>query len=253
MNDRISRIRKTPMSQLTDPEQLEFILDGGGRFDAYDPATGENFSRSGTRNIETPQSHSGKDISKNLKRLESLQKQIKSNQEAHETYEALRANGLKNTVLFAELIDWVVMTIADEKRFRRKSSKTAYFHIKLESMAKDIEDFNSDVKQPFVPDLIEHNELPARLRSYADQFQERRKFLKQNRKGLRHATGQALTGLRWLVETQTGRKASPAGLAKILDVVLRSATAKAEIPPEYDFEASLKKIPSIHSLSATKR
>jgi hypothetical protein len=50
-------------------EKLEFILDGVERIDAYDPATGQNFSFSGTRNIETPQEHLGKNIGQSLKKL----------------------------------------------------------------------------------------------------------------------------------------------------------------------------------------
>ena len=106
MNDRISRIRKTPMSQVTDEEAREFILDGGGRTSV---GAGGAISR-------LQKSHSGRDISKNLKRLKFVEEQIASNPEASKSYKALRANGLSNTVRFAELIDWVVMTRTDEKR-----------------------------------------------------------------------------------------------------------------------------------------
>ena len=187
-----------------------------------------------------------------VKSLKFVEKQIASDPEASKSYKALRANGLKNTARFAELIGWAVVTIADKKRFRRKSLKTeAYFPTRLESIAEQIERFN--VNSLFVPDHIEHNELPAKLRSYAEQFQERLNLLKQNNKGRRHATGQALSSLRWLVETQTSRKASPAGLAKILDIVLESVTADAANPPIYDFEANLKKIPPIPSVKKVTR
>jgi hypothetical protein len=153
----------------------------------------------------------------------------------------LRTNGLKNTVLFAELIGWVMITIIDKKRLGRKSLKTeAYFPTRLESMADQIEAFN--VSLLFSPEHIEHNELPDRLRNYAEQFQQRLKMLKQNGKGQPHPTTHALSAVRWLVETQTNRKSSPAGLARILDAVFAAATADTANPPMYDFEANLKKI-----------
>jgi hypothetical protein len=187
-----------------------------------------------------------------VKSLKFVEEHIASDSDASESYKALQANGLKNTVRFAELIGWVVITVVDKKRLKAKSLKTeAYFPTKLGSMADAIEKFSA---QPlFVPDSIEHNELPARLRSYAEQLQERLKFLKQNGEGRPHPTTQALSSLRWLVETQTNRKASPTQLAKILNAVLDAATADAGNPPMYDFEANLKKIAPIPSLAGKKK
>jgi hypothetical protein len=193
-----------------------------------------------------------------IKSLKFVEKQIDSDPRARRAYRVLRDNGLKETVLFAELVGWVVITVVDKKRLiKRKSLKTEkYFPIRLESMAKDIEAFN--LNPLFVPDHTEHNELPARLRSYAEQFHGRLMKLKRNGKGWRQPTVHALTSLRWLVETQTNRKTSPAGLEEILNAVLWSDDLDRMLGSNanrtsYNFAANLKKIPPISSVSGNSK
>ena len=56
-------------------------------------------------------------------------------------------------------------------------------------MAKEIEAFNAiNVENLFVSERHRAQQLPARLRSYAEQLQGRLKLLKQNAKGRPYAT-----------------------------------------------------------------
>jgi hypothetical protein len=92
-------------------------------------------------------------------------------------------------------------------------------------------------------------ELPAILRKFAEQTDDRRKFLYENRKGRPRPKAQILDCLQWLVRKETGRDRH-ADLGKILRAAtfkrheeLRKADLhKRNLPgdPEFDFEAALK-------------
>ena len=180
-----------------------------------------------------------------IKTLKFVEKQIASKAGAAKSYELLRARGLENTTRFAELVGWIVITVLDKnanKKRRRKSLRNeAYFPNRLDSVADEIEALNANPR--FVPVASDHNDLPQVLRSYAGQLRGRLKILKRNGNERHEPTVQALICLRYFVETQTKRNASPAALGRILDAVLESATADLENPPFYNFEANLKKIP----------
>jgi hypothetical protein len=191
-----------------------------------------------------------KQLHARVKSLKNVEDCIARYSDAGKSYARLQANGLSSKKLFAELVGWVVLTVVDNRHFRRKNLKTeTYFPKKVESWADEIQTFNNS--RLFTPDDIEHNDLPSRLRAYAEQFRRQLKDLKP--KGQLKPTARALSSLRWLVEDETRKKASPACLARILEAVLDDVVANSKDLPSYDFEANLKKIPpSSFPLSATK-